>query len=46
MNVLSRVHLLLRGGQEFSFYEDPEENGCYPVQVIQDRLCVSWLAYS
>lgn len=26
--------------------EDPEENGCDPVQVIQDRLCVSWLAYS
>ena len=25
---------------------DPEENGCDPVQVIQDRLCVSWLAYS
>lgn len=20
--------------------------GCYPVQVIQDRLCVSWVAYS
>lgn len=26
--------------------KDPEENGCDPVQVIQDRLCVSWLAYS
>ena len=22
------------------------EKGCNPVQVIQDRLCVSWLAYS
>lgn len=26
--------------------ENPQETGCYPLQVIQDRLCVSWLACS